>query len=224
MEHCCCRDSNDVPSWWLLLRAEGRIRGAGRAYGAHGACGKAVAGTGRARGHGAGGSAERPGTSHATPSIAPGTANKARKRSLRRAARRRGWPWRLRRPAQQGYQWPRWTSSSRLLRSLARAGGKGSDAGSGWPMAMAPIGVHWSGTPNCMRKSACLASAGSTAWHPADGPRTAATSGSRSGCGGAGGRAGPGPVPRAARRGRWRPAVTARCAPRPARLDPGTCG
>jgi len=51
MEHCCCPDSNDVPSWRLRPRAGPRIRGAGRARGAHGACGKAVAVTGRARGH-----------------------------------------------------------------------------------------------------------------------------------------------------------------------------
>ena len=42
----------------LLLRAEGRIRVAGRACGAHGAYGKAVAATGRGRRHGLGGSAD----------------------------------------------------------------------------------------------------------------------------------------------------------------------
>jgi hypothetical protein len=46
MFHRCRRDSNDVPSWRLLLRAEGRIRVAGRAREAHGAYGKAVTGTG----------------------------------------------------------------------------------------------------------------------------------------------------------------------------------
>ena len=40
-------DTNDVPPWSLRPRARPRFRGAGRARGTHGACGKAVAAVGR---------------------------------------------------------------------------------------------------------------------------------------------------------------------------------
>jgi len=49
MEHCCRYRDTDVPSWRLLPRAGRRIRVPGAARGAHGACGKEVAGAGRRR-------------------------------------------------------------------------------------------------------------------------------------------------------------------------------
>jgi len=82
--------SNDVPSWSLRPLAGPRFRGAGRARGSHGACGKAVAAAGRGRRHDLGGSTDWPGTSCATAFIEPLKIPEVAESRHRRRASRRG--------------------------------------------------------------------------------------------------------------------------------------